>query len=1287
MFKFLSKKLLVITLLALATSVFAQDQILTVGANHEMKNETVLTFQNDNQTTIRFDLNEVELIEIETGNGNAFIATSDNAPLMLQEGSPEMFYLTTAFIIPDQGSSELEISYGQFQEFDNIEIAPSKGNLTRNIDPATVPFVKGAVYQYDGFFPGTLASLREPFIMRDVRGQSLDVYPVQYNPVTKVLRVYSEITVTVRYTETEGVNEFTDQKRHTTIEPQFNEMYKDLFINNSVMQSRGYPTGEEGELLIICHTAFVNDMQPYVDWKRTAGRKTTIVPTSTTGTTAAAIKTYITNYYNNPSNNLAYVLLVGDHPQLPPHQVGTIRSDVEYGKLTGGDNYLEILIGRMSCETVAHVQTQVQRTINYERDLNTSDTWISTAVGLAANEGNGYGHDGGEADYVHMNNIRTRLLTYGYTTVHQEYAGVGSGTNNTQISSRFNAGASMANYCNHGSPTAWTFNPSPTYSNTQVNALTNAGKLPFIFSVACNNGEFGPWQYNNSDAVCFAETWLRATQSGQPTGAVAFFGATISISWHPPMTAQDEFINICLDLPSQYGGTQPGIKRTFAGAALNATQKMIMVHGSGGVNDYNSWLVFGDPALMIRTKTPQTMTVTHNTTIPSGATSFTVNCNVNDALVSMSYIDTNNEVVILGTKVVAGGVANVTLNPAVSIGPITVCVTGRDRVTYLGTVTVSGSSHIPVTDITGVSGTATATLPLTLTGTVVPSDATNKTITWSVQNAGTTGATITGGNILNTTNSGTATILATIVNGAGPSTNYTKPFTITVTKATLGGTVTVSGSTVFGQTLTAVTSALTSSPVIPALGTLSYQWQRGTTNISGATSATYTLVQADIGNTIRVVVSAANCTGSATSANTATVTKATQTAPPAPTMASNTSTSITLNTVAGCEYNISGGAYKDSPTFDNLTASTSYPFTQRLKETATHLASPSSPVANLSTDAGVIPTYIITSTVNNPDFGTITPYGDITVEEGDDITFTIAPKECYYIETVSVDGVNNPAAVTTGVYTFENVDDDHTIHVAFKPIEYTITAISTNGSIDPAGEVPVNCGDSKTFIFSADSGYKIEEVLIDGVNNPTAVANGTYTFTNVTTTGHTIEVICIAITGTTHEITVGTDGNGTISPSGGAEGIVIVAEGDDIAFNIFPNDGYKIEEVLVDGVNKPAAVENGFYTFENVMEDHEIYVVFAEEVGIVETPFMAPVRVYPNPTSGLLTICDMRCAMCDVAIFDVMGRAVVVAPVEARHATSLQSEITFDLSNVPAGVYFLRITTDEGVVVRKVVKE
>jgi hypothetical protein len=50
----------------------------------------------------------------------------------------------------------------------------------------------------------------------------------------------------------------------------------------------------------------------------------------------------------------------------------------------------------------------------------------------------------------------------------------------------------------------------------------------------------------------------------------------------------------------------------------------------------------------------------------------------------------------------------------------------------------------------------------------------------------------------------------------------------------------------------------------------------------------------------------------------------------------------------------------------------------------------------------------------------------------------------------------------------------------------------------------VNCGDSQTYTFP-NAGYRIIQVLVDGVNNTAAVSSGIYTFNNVTS-NHTITV-------------------------------------------------------------------------------------------------------------------------------------------------------------------------------------
>lgn len=72
----------------------------------------------------------------------------------------------------------------------------------------------------------------------------------------------------------------------------------------------------------------------------------------------------------------------------------------------------------------------------------------------------------------------------------------------------------------------------------------------------------------------------------------------------------------------------------------------------------------------------------------------------------------------------------------------------------------------------------------------------------------------------------------------------------------------VSGSTTQGQTLTCSTGTWDTNDAF--LGTYSYQWTRAGSDISGATSSTYTTVVADVGNAVACKVTATNNRGATT---------------------------------------------------------------------------------------------------------------------------------------------------------------------------------------------------------------------------------------------------------------------------------------------------------------------------------------------------------------------------------------------------------------------------------------
>lgn len=95
------------------------------------------------------------------------------------------------------------------------------------------------------------------------------------------------------------------------------------------------------------------------------------------------------------------------------------------------------------------------------------------------------------------------------------------------------------------------------------------------------------------------------------------------------------------------------------------------------------------------------------------------------------------------------------------------------------------------------------------------------------------------------------------------------------------------------------------------------------------------------------------------------------------------------------------------------------------------------------------------------------------------------------------------------------------------PTTYTITATSgTGGSISPSGSTSVTQGSNQTYTITANSGYKIADVRVDGSS---VGASSTYTFSSVTST-HTISVtFTSAASLSAGSVTIGDNGSGTLS--------------------------------------------------------------------------------------------------------------------------------------------------------------
>lgn len=642
----------------------------------------------ENEIKVEINVNGFNSCNVTTPNGDAVVITNQKMMQLAQAGEPDVPSLVIPAIIGDDALMSVEVVDAQYVDYENVEVAPSKGDFPRNIDPADVPYTYGTMYQQDAFFPNEIAKLDEPYIHRDVRGQNMIVTPYLYNAVTKTLRVYTHFTLKMVKVGDDDRNVVVNRSKSMSIDPEFKKIYESRYINYAESMTRYTAIEENGELLIICHDAFMTAMEPFVVWKKQIGRPTTMVGTSETGTTATAIKAYIETYYASHPN-LTDILLVGDVAQIPGvyisagsgNQNYSGYGDVQYGQLAGNDYYNEVIVGRFCCETEAQVTNHVNKVLNYERDLDETATWLSIGEGVSKNEGAGGGHYG-EADYVHIDNVRNDLLNYGYTEVHRDYQGVtGVTASASTVSQHINAGVSIVNYCNHGYETGWGVF---SYSNSHVNALTNDYKLPYIISVACLNGKYD----RNGD--CFAEAWMRATNNntGNPTGAIGGMFSYISQPWQPPMYGQDEMIDILVESYSN------NIKRTMGGVSINGNMAVLDLGANANYNKgtYNTWILYGDPTLTLRNAVPADMGVSCASTMTRTQTNFVVNAtNGNGALATLTL---NGE--ILGSAEIVNGSAEISFEAPNTTGSATLTVFGYNKITYITSIEITDGGMTPL---------------------------------------------------------------------------------------------------------------------------------------------------------------------------------------------------------------------------------------------------------------------------------------------------------------------------------------------------------------------------------------------------------------------------------------------------------------------------------------------------------------------------------------------------------------------------------------------------------------
>jgi len=218
--------------------------------------------------------------------------------------------------------------------------------------------------------------------------------------------------------------------------------------------------------------------------------------------------------------------------------------------------------------------------------------------------------------------------------------------------------------------------------------------------------------------------------------------------------------------------------------------------------------------------------------------------------------------------------------------------------------------------------------------------------------------------------------------------------------------------------------------------------------------------------------------------------------------------------------------------------------------------------------------------------GQISPDGEIFVEKGSAQAFMITPDNDYSVDQLLFD--MTPIPWTGNPFVIDNIDSGHQLFVSFTR-SYTVTSqAGENGQIIPQGQIAVGQGKFQQFEIIPDKGFDIDQVLVNGsleeiFQNKLTVYNVLQPY-DITVSFKKVFYTIESISGQ----------HGHID----SEGLLQVQKNSQMMFNIIPDKGYEIEQLLVDGVSVQNATS---YTFTDIAANHSIAASFQSRQFIVKT--------------------------------------------------------------------------------------
>jgi len=510
----------------------------------------------------------------------ATIHMPEASDYMNQAGTPVLPKIAELVQIGNFGTASIEIISKEEEEIDlPARIVPSKGHLTRDINPATVEHVFGPVYDENTYFvnTGEQITIGEEFLLRNTRGVRVQIVPITVNHVTMKLRAITKLVVAIKCDGVGAKNIRRSVRREDTAA--FRNLYKNAFVNVRNDNTRA-PDENNKKLVVITAAQFDGLLGDWLALKQSKGF--TITKKVITNESANQIKNFLQNEYD--ANQFGFVVIIGDIGQVPTLRGNneSATSDRVYTRLEGNDNYPDAFISRISGNNDTEIKTQLDKIIRYESNYK-SGPWSTQGLTIASNEGSP--RDWERANWLINGGSKGQkcpvvdkgLKGCGFNKFFNCYD---PSTSARAVADAVNAGVSVVTYIGHGSTTSW---GTTGFSNNDVKNLRNGENLPVIWSVACVNGKF-------ESRECFAEAWLR-----QPSGgAIAMEAASTNEAWVPPCDKQAATVNSYIT----------GSQKTFGGMEMAGCLEGLKSWGDSNYSEGNRMAeqcnLFGDCTMEVR---------------------------------------------------------------------------------------------------------------------------------------------------------------------------------------------------------------------------------------------------------------------------------------------------------------------------------------------------------------------------------------------------------------------------------------------------------------------------------------------------------------------------------------------------------------------------------------------------------------------------------------------------------------------------------------------------------------